>query len=150
VLVAAGVSNIIVQAGLMGRLTRRFGERRLAIAALLFQAVGVAGMAFVPVFGMMYLFLGIFTGAGGPFRPASSALLANRVSEQEQGRLNGVSASLGSLMSIFGPLAAGAMFDAFTPGTPFWIGGAVLLAAAAGLSYTFSGTRFVWRSGSDR
>lgn len=132
VLVAAGITNIIMQAGLIERLVRRFGERRLAALGIFFQAVQVAGTALVPSLWVMYLFQGLASGGSGPARPSLSALLANRVSPQEQGKLNGVSTSLNSLMSVFGPLAAGLAYDHITPAAPFWIGG-ILLCLVAGL-----------------
>jgi DHA1 family tetracycline resistance protein-like MFS transporter len=136
----AGISNVVVQAGLIGRLVERFGERKLAVVGLLSQAIQVAGTALVPYFWMMYLLLGVSSGTAGPFRPSSSALLSNRVSAQEQGRLNGVSTSLASLMSVFGPLLAGLAYDKVAPAAPFWIGGLLLALASAWLMVAFHRT----------
>jgi hypothetical protein len=44
------------------------------------------------------------------------ALTTNRVSPREQGVLIGVSTALGSLMSVLGPLWAGAVYDQVMPG----------------------------------
>lgn len=58
------------------------------------------------------------------------ALTTNRVSPREQGVLIGVSTALGSLMSVLGPLWAGAVYDRVMPGAPYWMGAAILLVAA--------------------
>jgi MFS family permease len=54
-------------------------------------------------------------------------MLANSVSSEEQGRVSGVSTALGSLMSIFGPLFAGATYDRIAPAAPFWIGAVIFV-----------------------
>ena len=130
-LAIVGVANVLVQALLVGRLAAWLGERRLATVSLLFQALNLASVVVVPAFWMLFPISAIASGGAGPFRPALSALLANRVPAEEQGKLNGVSAALASLMSVFGPLWAGAMYDRLAPGAPFWIGAAILLATIA-------------------
>ena len=59
-----------------------------------------------------------------------SALLANRLEAEEQGKLNGVSTALSSLMTVFGPLWAGATYDYVAPSAPFWSGAALLVLAS--------------------
>jgi DHA1 family multidrug resistance protein-like MFS transporter len=130
VLVVVGVMSVIVQAGFIDRLVKRFGERNLAVTGMVFQAIQVAGTVFVPGFWMMYIFQGITSGGAGTVRPSMSALLSNRVSSREQGKLNGVSTSLNSLMGVFGPLAAGLTYDHVSPHAPFLIGGGILLLTA--------------------
>jgi MFS family permease len=61
--------------------------------------------------------------------PTFGALLANSVSHEEQGKVSGVGTALGSLMSIFGPLSAGAAYDWITPIAPFWIGALIFVLA---------------------
>jgi DHA1 family tetracycline resistance protein-like MFS transporter len=51
------------------------------------------------------------------------------VSSEEQGRVSGVSTALGSLMSIFGPLWAGTVYDRIAPIAPFWIGAVIFVLA---------------------
>jgi len=62
--------------------------------------------------------------------PTLTALSANRVSPREQGVLMGVTTALGSLMSILGPLWAGAVYDRVMPGAPYWMGAAIFVLAA--------------------
>jgi hypothetical protein len=40
-----------------------------------------------------------------------------------------VGTALGSLMSVFGPLWAGAAYDSFAPVAPFWIGAIIFMLA---------------------
>lgn len=128
-LATVGGANLFVQAVLVRRLVARFGERRMVAASLLFQAAGMAALALVPAFWLVYPISALASAGAGPLRPALSALLANAADANEQGRLNGVSAALTSLMSVLGPLWAGASYDAFAPVAPFWAGAALLLLA---------------------
>jgi MFS transporter, DHA1 family, tetracycline resistance protein len=132
-LVVVGVANVVVQAGLVGRLVARFGEQRLAIVSLLFQALGMLSIVVVPFFWMLYPISALTSGGAGPFRPSMSALLANRLEAEEQGKLNGVSTALSSLMTVFGPLWAGATYDYVAPSAPFWSGAALLVLASLAL-----------------
>jgi MFS transporter, DHA1 family, tetracycline resistance protein len=126
-LVVIGIANVVVQAALVGRLVALFGEKRLAIASLLFQALANLGTVIVPTYWMMYPLYTITSGGSGTIRPALSALLANSVSMEEQGKLNGVSTALNSLMNIFGPLCAGLAYDHIAPTAPFMVGALVLV-----------------------
>ena len=118
-LVVIGIANVVVQALLVGPLVRLFGEKPLAIAGPLFQAIANLSIMIVPAYWMLYPVMALTSGAAGPFRPATTALLANQVTPEEQGKLNGVITGLSSLMGIFGVLWAGAAYDAIAPIAPF-------------------------------
>ena len=76
-------------------------------------------------------------GGAAPFRPALGALLSNSVSAQEQGKVNGVSTALSSLMGILGPLGAGLAYDHLASVAPFWIGGCILALASVWLGVMY-------------
>ena len=69
----------------------------------------------------------VAAGAAGLVWPTLGALVANSVPQDELGKVNGVSTALGSLMSVFGPLWAGATYDALSPSAPFWTGAVILI-----------------------
>jgi MFS transporter, DHA1 family, tetracycline resistance protein len=133
-LIVVGVANVLVQAGLVGRLVAIFGEQRLAIMSLLFQALGMLSIVTVPAFWMLFPISAVTSGGAGPLRPSLSALLANQLAAEEQGKLNGVSTALSSLMTVFGPLWAGATYDYVAPSAPFLVGAIVLVLASAMLA----------------
>lgn len=126
-----GVVMAIVQGGLVGPLVRRFSEKPLAVASLVFQAVTNAGMVLIPQLWMMFPVMAINNLGTGLAWPTFGALLTNAVSAEEQGKVNGVSTALGSLMGICGPLFAGEAYDGIAPAAPFWIGALIFLLAAA-------------------
>ena len=129
-----GISMAVMQGGLVGPLVKRFGERPLAIQSLLIQAVAAVGLVSVPVLWMSYPMTVINSLGTGLIWPTLGALLANSVSHDEQGKVNGVGTALGSLMSVFGPLWAGTAYDRIAPAAPFWIG--ALIFVLAGLLLT--------------
>lgn len=133
-IVAVGLVNLLVQAGLVGRLVKLCGEQRLAAISLLFQALTLLSVVVVPWLWMLYPISALASGGAGPLRPALSALLANHVATEEQGKLNGVSTALSSLMTVFGPLCAGATYDLVAPSAPFWSGAVLLILASVLLS----------------
>jgi MFS transporter, DHA1 family, tetracycline resistance protein len=125
-----GISMAIMQGGLVGPLVQRFTEKPLAIRSLLIQALAAVGLVSVPALWMLYPITVINSMGTGLIWPTLGALLANSVSHDEQGKVNGVSTALGSLMSVFGPLWAGMAYDHIAPAAPFWIGALVFVLAA--------------------
>ena len=123
-----------IPSGLVGPLVKRFSEKPLAINSLLFQALAAVGIVSAPVLWMLYPMAVINSLGTGLIWPTLGALLANSVSHGEQGKVSGASTALGSLMSILGPLWAGASYDRITPAAPFWIG--ALIFVLAGLLLT--------------
>jgi multidrug resistance protein len=127
--VVSGIAMSIMQGGLVGPLVKRFGEKPLAINSLLIQALATIGTVTAPALWMLYP-VGVINSLGtGLIWPTLGALLANSVSHDEQGKVSGVGTALGSLMSVFGPLSAGAAYDRIAPVTPFWIGGLIFVLA---------------------
>jgi MFS family permease len=128
---AGGLVMAIVQGGLVGPLVKRFGEKPLAVNSLVLQALAAAAIVVVPALWMLFPVIVVNNIGTGLIWPTLGALLANRVSSDEQGKLSGVGTALGSLMSIFGPLWAGTAYDRIAPTAPFWIG--AIIFGLAGL-----------------
>jgi MFS transporter, DHA1 family, tetracycline resistance protein len=61
--------------------------------------------------------------------PVLTTLSTELVLHREVGLLMGVTTGLGSLMNIFGPLWAGAVYDHVMVGAPYWMGAIILLIA---------------------
>lgn len=111
-------------------LVARHGERRIATASLGALALGALALGVMPTLWPIYLLNMLRTIASGMVFPTLGALTASRVAPHEQGALMGVNAALTSLMSICGPLLAGAAYERVMPNAPYWMGAAVFLLAA--------------------
>jgi MFS family permease len=124
--VVSGIGNIVVQGFLVGRLVPRFGEKALIGFSLLTQALMFVVTYLVADYWLQYPVNVLSTATAGLLWPTLSALIANTVSQHEQGALSGVTTSLGGLMSVFGPLWAGVAYDQVNPTAPFWTGAVIL------------------------
>lgn len=121
-----GVSFAVVQGGLVGPVVRRFGRHR---AMLLGTASGIASLVLLTLVenGTLALLLIPLSSMGGFVIPALRAELSDRVTDRQQGELQGAMASIRALGMIGAPLAFTTVFAAFTganawadlPGAPF-------------------------------
>lgn len=124
-----GIVQLAGQGALVYRLTPRFGEKKIAVLGLILQALAYPLFTAAPSFKALYP-LAAVSALGSAFsRPTLDALVANSVTAHEQGRAMGTTASLSSLTSILGPLAAGLAYDYISPESVFIAGGALIAAA---------------------
>jgi len=101
-LVATGLTQILMQTLVVGRVVKAVGERGallmgLVSATLAFLAYGLAATPF-------WFFVGVPAGAmGALIMPGLQSLMSRRVAGNEQGRLQGVNSAFMGLTAIFGP-----------------------------------------------
>ncbi|QPQ54931.1 TCR/Tet family MFS transporter [Allosphingosinicella flava] len=132
-----GVLDILVQAVLVGPAVKRFGDRTVMVCGLIVGAVGLGLLGFAPT-GAWFV-AGIFVSALWGFAmPTLQSLMTQRVSEQEQGQLQGANMSVGSIAGVASPLFFGFVYANSVgakpvidhPGLSFFLAGATLMAAA--------------------
>lgn len=104
-----GVCMAVSQAFFVGPLSRRFGDLGTLIIGVAFDGVAYVLMAFADQSWMGYAVAPLFA-MGGVAMPALNSLLTTRVSDEQQGKLQGVMASLMSLAGIVGPALTTALF----------------------------------------
>ena len=110
IMMVVGLIGAIVQGGLTGPLTRRFGEATMIKASLLGSAIGFALMLAATTFATVLLTVGFFVLCNSMLRPAVSSL-TSRQATMGQGAAMGLNNSFMSLGRIIGPIWAGAIFD---------------------------------------
>jgi DHA1 family tetracycline resistance protein-like MFS transporter len=137
VLAGVGLASMIVQAGLVGRVARLFGEHRALLAGLACGALGFVVFALAPT-GSLFL-VGIpFSAMFGLTYPNLQSIMTGKVGETEQGRLQGALASLMGVAGIIAPVMFTQTFAAAIgpwagwglPGLPFLVAAALLVGAA--------------------
>lgn len=126
-----GICSTLCQAFLAGRITKKLGERRTAIATL---AVNVAGFLLTAVATRTWMVFAItvLASPGGIAMPATNAWMSRLTPADEQGRLQGTIGAAESLSSIFGPIMMSQLFGATEhrfPGAPFLLAGALAIVA---------------------
>lgn len=138
VLALAGALDMLVQGWAVGPVVRRLGDGRTMVLGLFGGAVGIACMGLAP--DGLWFALAMFPNALWGFAmPTLQSLMTQRVSEVEQGQLQGALNSLGSVAGVLSPLFFGAVYVvtvgenawAELPGAAFLI--AALVLAAAGV-----------------
>ncbi len=122
-----GLAGAIVQGGLVGRLTKRFGEGFVIQIGIFLSAVGFFLILFTKDFVTAAIYLTIFGVGNGIIRPAVSALLTKR-SKTGHGSVTGLLSSFDSLGRILGPILGGLLYT-ISMGLPYISG--IFLSAVA-------------------
>ena len=124
--VFVGLATAFVQGALIQRLVPRYGEKRMALVGLLGSVIGWPLIMLTPMLWMLFPVTFLQSGITGFIWATTGAMAAGLVNEHEQGQLAGVNVALAGLMSMLGPLWAGAVYDHVTPNAPFWMGSILL------------------------
>jgi len=135
-----GVLAVVVQGGLIGPLTRRFGERRLLLAGLALQAASFAVLPFAgSLKGLLVVLVPLSLGTGLT-SPSLSALLSRMAHKDDQGGTMGIGESASALGRIVGPESGTWTYATVHHAFPYVAGG-VLMAIAAAVAATLAGAR---------
>lgn len=131
-LAVSGGLDLIVQGVLVGPIAARLGDRRTMLLGFGSGSVGLLVMALAPS-GLVFAAALAPNALWGLAEPTLKSLMSARVSETEQGQLQGAVHSVASLAGIAGPVFFGWVYGMSLlslPGLSFGIAAAVLLLAA--------------------
>ncbi len=135
-LMVVGICTAAISGGLTGRMVKRFGEKRTLYTGQFFGGAGmfVAGwarnsaayLASIPIISLWNIAM-----------PAAQSMMTHRVSEREQGELQGAIQSMRSITFIIGPWVFLKVFGWFIdpkhsvhlPGAPYYLAAALLFTA---------------------
>lgn len=141
-LAAASIYSVEGLAGLFGRvifgvLADRLGVRRVIVAGLALQAVGIYVYIYVSELPQFYLLAAVLGLAYGGVMPLYSVLARDYFSPRVMGTVLGGMAMTSSIGMAFGPVGGGWLYDTF--GTYHWlyIASAGIGLAAAALALAF-------------
>jgi DHA1 family tetracycline resistance protein-like MFS transporter len=136
-LAGVGACTAIVQGGLIGRVVKRFGERRALLFGLLCGALGFTIFGLAPD-GVLFCAGIPVMALWGLANPSLQGLMTQRVDPTEQGRLQGANSSLQGIANMIGPslftgvfALAVARHGASLSGAAFVLAALLLLAAIA-------------------
>lgn len=115
-----GVAGAIVQGGLVGRMTKKYGEGAVIQIGIVVSAIGFGLILLVDSFATAAVYLTIFGIGNGVIRPSVSALLT-KTSAAGHGSTTGLLSSFDSLGRIIGPPLGGWLF-AISIGFPYILG----------------------------
>lgn len=125
-----GVIVTVVQGGLIGPLTRRFGEKALLVGGLALQAVGLAAIPYAGgIAGLLLACVPLSVGSGLA-TPSLSSLLSRSARAEDQGGTLGIGQSAAALGRIGGPITATNAYQHLWFAAPY-LGGALVMIASA-------------------
>ncbi len=123
-----GLLVVLVQGGLIGPLTRRFGERRLLVAGAALQAVALASLPFASGLGGLLAATAPLAVGSGLTSPSLTSLLSRQSREDDQGGTLGIGQSAAAIGRILGPESGTVSFQS-SMAYPY-LGGAAVMALA--------------------
>ena len=137
VLALAGALDMVVQGVMVGPCVKRFGDRNTMVMGLAGGAVGIGCMG-LATNGLLFALSMVPNALWGLAMPTIQSLMTRRVSESQQGQLQGANNSVASIAGVFSPLFFGAIYSISvgesailpTPGAALLIASCVLCGAA--------------------
>jgi multidrug resistance protein len=102
-----GFIGIIMQGGLVGRLVKWLGERRLVTIGFLGSLFGYAAMGFTYTIWQLLVVMTLTAIVGAGLRPALTSLITKQADRRQQGVIIGLTQSLTSVAQIAAPPLAG-------------------------------------------
>ena len=103
----SGFIGIIMQGGVVGKLVKRFGERRVVEIGFLGTLLGYAAIGFTYTIGQLLAVTSLTGIVGAGLRPALTSLISKQAGRREQGVILGLTQSLTSVAQITAPPLAG-------------------------------------------
>ena len=147
-LAMVGICAMLVQGAGIGPIVRIFGERRALLLGLACGAAGFLIFAIAPTGPLSWLGIPVMSlwGVSGA---AIQSFMTKRVGPDQQGRLQGATASVQSISQLLGPFLFTLTFAYFIgpqtplhlPGAPFFLASALVLLALAVAAGTLSGAK---------
>lgn len=126
ILMVVGLISAVMQGGMTGPLTHRFGEIAIVRVALLSSAIGFLVMTRPTTLPLVLLSVAYFVTSNAMLNPSVNSLISKRASGG-QGMAMGLANSFLSLGRVVGPLWAGFIFD-INLNLPYLTGALIMLA----------------------
>lgn len=128
VFMVCGLMMLVVQLGAIAPLARRWGEARLASAALALMGLSLALLAVARSTASVFALVALYGIGMGLLTPAVSALVSRR-GGAHAGAALGLESGAKSLGHIVGPLLGGVLFGS-SVAVPFWLASGLLVGLA--------------------
>jgi len=126
-----GVVLVVTQGVLIGRLSKRFGEARLATAGAAMIALGLIGLPLALALWRLLIVNALLALGMGLLNPSLTSLISQQADVDERGGVLGVSQSASSFARILGPAIAGPLFEGFGRDAPYLVGALIMAGVTA-------------------
>jgi len=122
-----GGIGVVVRTGILGRMIEWLGEARLCRLGLVFLASGLAFVAAIHSYPMIFLSLTLMPVGTAFIFPAVTAMLSRVVAKSERGLYMGVQHTFGGISRVSFPLATGYAMDRIGKSVPYVVAGVLVL-----------------------
>ena len=127
IFVFVGFIMILVQGGLVRRLSGKVREKSLALTGLASGVLAFIALAYAPGLALFFAALAIMAFSVGLVSPSLSALISLYAAETDQGRAIGAFRSAGSLARAIGPLLAALLYFKYGSQAAYLLGGLLII-----------------------
>ena len=107
-----GLLGMIMQGGVVGRMVKWLGERKVVLIGFSTVMAGFVALGFTRTIGQLLVVNAVWSGGGAGLRPALTSLITQKAGRREQGVIIGLTQSLMSIAQITAPIVAGLLIDA--------------------------------------
>jgi len=128
----AGLLQAIAQGYVLGKIVKFTGEWWLIRGGAIAMAIGLAPLASGSSRLLLWLLFALIAVGYGFSGPSVASLISKTATRRLQGEVLGVNQSALSLARIFGPIAAGTLYELLSVAWPY-LGGTVIMLAALAL-----------------
>ena len=125
-----GIASAVAQGGLVGILSKKLGTNKILLLGCVLMFIGLGIIPLVPkdyFWTGTILWICFIAMGGGCLTPSLQSLVSLISPPNEQGRMLGLSQSLGSLSRVVGPAISGFAYDIHFS-TPYFIGSGLMVA----------------------
>jgi DHA1 family tetracycline resistance protein-like MFS transporter len=136
-----GIVMVIIQGGLIGRLVKLAGERRLLFAGLVLVTGGLAVLPLGGLLATIILGAGMTTLGMALIYPTSSSLLTYAAPPDRAGVTLGLARGAGGVARVIGPAIAGLLYTGFSPAAPFLVAAVISAGSVLLVPLPFGGRR---------
>ena len=102
-----GFLGMIMQGGLVGRMVKLMGEKRVVRLGFIASLLGYMGTGLTHTIGQLLWVITFSSIGGAGLRPALTSLVTQKAGKREQGVIIGLTQSLTSIAQISAPIIAG-------------------------------------------
>ena len=121
-----GFSGALLQGGLIGRMSKRFGEANLIVQGSIALTLGIGLIPFATELWMLIIVMLIAVYGFSVISPSLNSLISLETNEEDQGGMMGVARSATTLARVGGPAWAGTLFSVLGMNWPYF-GGACIM-----------------------
>jgi DHA1 family tetracycline resistance protein-like MFS transporter len=122
-----GIVSATMQGGAIGPLTKRFGEKSVALAAGVMFAAGLALLAAARVEWQIWLGLVPFGIGVGLFNPTMSSMVSKTASAYERGAVMGQYQAASAMGRVFGPAMSGILYSKISVAAPYTLAAVIMI-----------------------